>query len=296
MIIPCFNHGQFLIEAIASFERGAPPNCELIIVNDGSTEPRTLEILNVLRGAGYFIMDQENQGLSAARNAGIKAAAGRYILPLDADNKLRAGFMEAAIAILNGSRETGIVYGYRQFFGTRTDVDEVAEFDLEEMLTFNYIDASAVFRKQVWADCGGYDQRLSPLEDWDLWIGAAEKGWRFQRLLQVTFDYRMRPESLLSLVDNAEFLDPILERIITKHYQLYQPRLIKQLAKMKRSAAHLTVSVRSLSEENAFLRKELLAAAAEVQLKEQATINGKLIRRLKNSPGRLFTWLASRAR
>lgn len=260
VIIPCFDDGQFLIEAIASVDRVAPENCELIVVNDGSKEPRTLEILKSIRDAGYLVVDQVNQGLSAARNAGISLATGRYILPLDADNRIRAGFVEAGINILDSSSEIGIVYGYRQFFGMKTDVDEVGEFDLEEILTFNYIDAGAIFRKQVWEDCGGYDQRISPLEDWDLWIGAAEKGWRFHRLPQATFEYRVRPESLLSLIDNAEFLDQLLENMITKHCELYKPRLVKQLAKMKRSAAHLTVSVRQLSEENDLLRRELLAA------------------------------------
>jgi glycosyltransferase involved in cell wall biosynthesis len=260
VIIPCFDDGQFLIEAIASVDRVAPENCELIVVNDGSKEPRTLEILQILRDAGYFLVDQANQGLSAARNAGISLATGRYILTLDADNRILAGFVEAGIKILDSLSEIGIVYGYRQFFGMKTDLDEVAEFDLEEILRFNYIDAGAIFRKQVWADCGGYDQRISPLEDWDLWIGAAEKGWRFHRLPQVTFEYRVRPESLVSLVDNAEFLDQLLEYMITKHYELYKPRLVKQLAKMKRSAAHLTVSFRRLSEENDLLRRELLAA------------------------------------
>lgn len=260
VIIPCCDDGQFLIEAIASFERVAPKNCELIVVNDGSTELRTLEILKILRDAGYCLLDQVNQGLSSARNAGISLAAGRYILPLDADNRMRPGFVEAAIEILDSTSEIGIVYGYRQFFGMKTGLDEVAEFDLEEMLMFNYIDAGAVFRREVWADCGGYDQRMSPLEDWDLWISAAEKGWRFHRLPQVTFDYRVRPGSLLSLVDNGDFLDHLLESMMTKHYELYQPRLVKQLAKMKRSAAHLTVSFRRLSEESDLLRKELLAA------------------------------------
>jgi glycosyltransferase involved in cell wall biosynthesis len=273
VIIPCRDDGQFLIEAIASFERVAPKNSQLIVVNDGSTELRTLEILKILREAGYSLLDQAPHGLSAARNAGISQASGRYILPLDADNRMRAGFVEAAIEILDSTSEIGIVYGYRQFFGMKTGLDEVAEFDLEEMLTFNYIDAGAVFRREVWADCDGYDQRMSPLEDWDLWISAAEKGWRFHRLPQVTFEYRVRPGSLLSMVDNAEFLDHLFESLMTKHYEIYQPRLVKQLAKMKRSAAHLTVSFRRLSEENDLLRKELLAAKSGMN-KSGAMITG----------------------
>jgi glycosyltransferase involved in cell wall biosynthesis len=299
VIIPCFDDGQFLIEAIASFERVVPKNCELIVVNDGSKEPRTLEILKTLRDAGYSILDQENQGLSEARNAGIRLAAGRYILPLDADNRLRAGFVEAATEILDSSSEIGIVYGYRQLFGMKTELDKVAEFDLEEILTFNYIDAGAMFRKQVWADCGGYDQRVSPLEDWDLWIGAAERGWRFHRLPQVTFEYRVRPDSLLSMVDNAELLDHLLESMIIKHYELYEPRLVRQLAKMKRSSAHLTVSLRRLSEENDLLRRGLLTAKHKIEPSDgiKNSRGWRLltyVRRIRRNVPRLLTFWKSR--
>jgi glycosyltransferase involved in cell wall biosynthesis len=284
VVIPSFDDGQFLIEAIASCERVAPKNCELIVVNDGSKQPRTLEILEILRAAGYFLVDQVNQGLSTARNAGIGLACGRYILPLDADNKIRARFIEDAIRALDSSPEIGIVYGYRQFFGMRTGIDEVAEFDLDEILTFNYIDACAIFRKQVWADCGGYDQRVSPLEDWELWISAAEKGWRFHRLPRVTMEYRTRPESLLSMVDDAEFLDKMLEYIITKHYELYKPRLVKQLVKMKRSSVHLTVSVQKLTLENDLLRRDLAAKHDAVQsLTQQVSLNDALSGAIKNS-------------
>ena len=294
VVIPCFDSGQFMLEAVAGFDRLAAPNCELLIVNDGSKEPRTLEILKILKDAGYFIIDQENQGLSAARNTGIRAAAGRYILPLDADNRLRAGFIETALKILDSMPDVGVVYGFRQFFGLKNNIDEVAEFDLDELLTFNYIDACAVFRKQAWADCGGYDQKMSPLEDWDLWIGASEKGWKFHRLQQITFDYRVRPESLISMVDNPEFLDQLLESMMIKHYELYEPRFVKQLAKMKRSSAHLAASINRLSEENEVLRKELSAANERRNLEGQGLIT--LLRRVRQKLSRYSASLKNRFR
>ena len=78
-------------------ERTAPPNCELIIVNDGSRQPRTLEILALLKELGYYVHDQPNLGLSGARNAAIARARGRYILPLDDDNRLRPGYISDAV-------------------------------------------------------------------------------------------------------------------------------------------------------------------------------------------------------
>src|SRR5262249_14968078 len=157
----------FLVESIASVERFAPSNCELIIVNDGSEQPRTLKIFEILRRCGYLILDQENKGLSAARNSGIAMARGRYILPLDDDNRIRAGFIQDAIRVLDSEPEVGVVYGGRHDFGLRTEDWEVPEFDLILILKGNYIDACAVFRKQVWDECGGYDPLMPQLEDWE---------------------------------------------------------------------------------------------------------------------------------
>ena len=154
VVIPCLDHGQFLIEAVASVERSAPSGSELIIVNDGSRQPRTLEVLAVLRQAGYHVIDQEQSGLPVARNRGIEAARGRYVLPLDADNRLRPGFPAAALRVLDASPEVGVVYGDCQEFGRRSGRREVGDASLARLLWGNYIDACAVFRKDLWSDVG----------------------------------------------------------------------------------------------------------------------------------------------
>ncbi|MGH9823899.1 MAG: glycosyltransferase, partial [Blastocatellia bacterium] len=160
IVTPCYNQGALLIEAIASVERFAPSDCELIIVNDGSEQPRTLEIFEVLKRSGYFIVDGENLGLSAARNAGVAMARGRYILPLDDDNRIKQNFIADASQVLDSSPDVGVVYGDRYDFGLRAGVQRIAEFDLTKILSGNYIDACAIFRRQVWQDCGGYDPRM----------------------------------------------------------------------------------------------------------------------------------------
>jgi hypothetical protein len=225
VITPCYNHGEFLVEAVASFERNAPPEAELLIVNDGSTQERTLEVLAALRGAGYRVLDQPNRGLVAARNAGIEAARGGYILPLDSDNRLRAGFMEAAIARLDADPAAGVVYGDRCEFGLRSGRVRVPEFDLDRLLTGNYIDACAVFRRQAWEQCGGYDPALTAWEDWELWIAIASRGWRFHHLESVTFDYRVRPDSMVVACQDAAVGQPLQEHIVQKHRELYLARL-----------------------------------------------------------------------
>ena len=225
LIIPCHNHGEFLIEAIASAERFAPDGCELIVVNDGSNQPRTLEVLEAIRNAGYWVIDEPHSGLAAARNRGIALARGRYILPLDADNRICEGFAEEAIRVLDGHPGVGVVYGDRYDFGKRHGRAHVPAFDLDTILLGNYIDACAVYRKALWSDCGGYDVRLSALEDWELWIAASERGWQFHHLDAVTFEYRVRPESLVSSTLIPEVLAELRTHVLHKHSTLFLQRM-----------------------------------------------------------------------
>jgi glycosyltransferase involved in cell wall biosynthesis len=237
IVIPCYNDRDFLLDAVASVERHALDGSELILVNDGSTEPRTLQILRSLRLLGYAVVDQENAGLSAARNTGVRVARGRYVLPLDADNRIRPGFLEAAVTCLESRPEVGVVYGDRELFGWRSGRVRVAEFDLETMLRSNYIDACAVYRREVWNDSGGYDTNLTGLEDWDFWIGAAKHGWRFHHLGEAAFDYRVRPGSLVEESLRPKVLERLLSHIHRKHEEVFRANLPRPLRWVRGPAA-----------------------------------------------------------
>jgi hypothetical protein len=251
VVIPCYEQGIFLVEAVASVERCAPPNCELVIVNDGSREPRTLEILDGLKRFGYFVHDQDNRGLAGARNAGIELARARYILPLDADNRIRAHYLQDAIRVLDAQPDVGVVYGDRFEFGLSRPRQEIPDFDLKSLLERNYIDACAVLRKQVWVDCHGYDAAIYGMEDWDLWIHAAERGWRFHHLPYLAFDYRVRPGSLLSRA--VLMLDEIRPRLRNKHGDLY----------WKATQDDVQTLAQRLAEQAAMHEQQLQAQAAE---------------------------------
>src|SRR6266540_5603640 len=120
LITPCYNHGIYIHEAIASipYEK-LTYEIEHIIVNDGSTDPFTLEKLNQLEENGYKVIHQENLGLAAARNNAIKVAKGKYILPLDSDNKLHENYLTKAVEILENDDSIDVVYGDCLFFGEK---------------------------------------------------------------------------------------------------------------------------------------------------------------------------------
>lgn len=225
VVIPCYELGELLVEAVASVERTAAGSCELIVVDDGSRQPRTLEVLAALRQGGYRVLDQPNSGLAAARNRGIAEARGRYILPLDADNRLAPEFIAAAIQVLDSRPEVGVVYGDRLDFGARAGRQPIREFDLPELLWANYIDACAAYRREIWEACGGYDAGALVWEDWELWVAIAERGWRFHRLPAVTFEYRVRPNSMLAEAEREGIRPQVRGHVYRKHHGLYAEHL-----------------------------------------------------------------------
>ena len=266
IVIPCHDDGELLIEAVASAERSAPERAELLIVDDGSTAARTLEVLDVLRRAGYSVVDQENAGLSAARNRGFAAARGRYVLPLDADNRLRPGFAEEAIRRLDAEPEVGVVYGDRVEFGVRSGTVLVPDFDLDLLLAGNYVDACAVVRKETWAACGGYDLESWAWEDWELWMSVAERGWRFLHLPGVAFDYRVRPRSLGTAALRPEAGRPLQAHIVRRHQDLYVEHLPEVLLRIQDHIAARRASEAALARE---------AAAKENALREVAGLRAE---------------------
>ncbi len=225
VVIPCYNHGEFILQAIASVESCQAKVYEILIVNDGSTDPLTQKVLQALSERGYSVIHQENQGLASARNHGISLAKGRYILPLDSDNKIRPNYITKAIKILDRQPEVGVVYGNFEFFGDVTGMQKVPEFDINLIVRGNYIDACAVFRKIAWQDAGGYDERIPEklgYEDWDFWLSVAEKGWQFYHIDEVLFDYRLRSNSMVSRCNLPEKRWELFRYISTKHIGLYQ--------------------------------------------------------------------------
>jgi len=231
VVIPCFNHGEFLLAAVASVEDSEEAVFELLIVNDGSTDPFTMEVLERLRAGGYRVLDQPNRGAGAARNAGIRASRGLYILPLDADNRIRPSYLRRAAEIFAASPAVGVVYGDAALAGDHSGLWRMPEFDLEEMATGNRIDACGAFRREVWDECGGYDEDMQlGWEDWDFWLSVTERGWPFVHIPEVLFDYRLRSESMSPSGARQDGRRQMLEVIIAKHPDIFQSRLPRMFA------------------------------------------------------------------
>jgi len=198
IVIPCFNHGAMLREALTSLEEVRNENLlEVIIVDDGSSDAETIRILKEVAEAGYNVVSQPNGGLGAARNAGIRGAKGEFILPLDSDNRLRRVYLEQGVSLLKENPSLGVIYADAEYFGEKTGRWQVQEFDLLSLIRMNFIDACALYRKALWEGVGGYDEQMPwmGLEDWDFWLRVACHGGSFFHLPAVGFDYRVRSDS-----------------------------------------------------------------------------------------------------
>jgi glycosyltransferase involved in cell wall biosynthesis len=234
VVIPCFNHGEFLQEAVESVARVGREDFELIVVDDGSTDERTRREMDALSARGIKVIGQENKGLAAARNAGVLSARGEYIFPLDADDRVRSGWIDRGIGILSTDPQVGVVYGDAQCFGIRENLWCTAPFDTTRLLVRNFIHASALYRRSVWEQNGGDDGTLpvQGFEDWDFWLGALEHGWQFAYLPEVFFDYRQAEGSMLTRTRGYE--SQVEEFVRAKHGCLYG-RAWRQLERERES-------------------------------------------------------------
>ena len=197
VVIPCFEHGEFLAEAVDSAlgQEGGPPR--VVVVDDGSRDgstPRALEQLP----SGVELLRQDNAGVAAARNAGAATAATPYLLMLDADDRLRPGALRTLRAPLEADPALGFTYGDSEFFGAWSGRLAFPEYDPYRLLHRSTITATSLMRRELFEAVGGFDPALPGYEDWDFYLGALERGRRGRRVPEVVLDYRRHESSRLS--------------------------------------------------------------------------------------------------
>ena len=221
VIIPCYNQGMYLKEAIDSVLNQTFQDFEIIVVNDASTDEETKRVFSEFDvPKAHVISFEENQGPSAARNAAIKEAEGKYILPLDADNKIGPTYLEKAFEILEKNTSVGIVYCKAELFGKERGEWDLKPYSLKEVLNCNCIFVSAVFRKSDWAAVGGFNgNMIYSLEDWDFWLSLIEKGVEVYQIPEFLFFYRKHSVSRSVLALGSE--KKATRQIILNHLSLY---------------------------------------------------------------------------
>lgn len=225
VIIPCYNHGKYLDEAVTSVLAQTFDDVEIIVVDDGSSEAATIELLRGYHRPKTRVLHTVNMGLAAARNNGINVASGRYILPLDADDRIEPKYLEQAVAVLEQQPGVGIVYCRARLFGAVESEWLLPEYSLERMLLDNVIFCSALFRRSDWEAVGGYDPgMIHGWEDYDFWLAIIERGGGVVRLPEILFCYRVASDSMVRSKEKWQKVE-MFRRIYNRHQQLFSDNI-----------------------------------------------------------------------
>lgn len=224
VIIPFFNMGDFVKDAIESVILQSYSNVEIILVDDGSTDESSIAIIDNLTLPNGKIIRTSNNGLSAARNVGIENSRGRFIVPLDADDMLAPSFIEECLSVLKSNINIGVVFSEVRAFGDCDERLDFGDFDLQKMLFHNGVVATAIYRKEHWVEFGGYKECMNlGLEDHEFWMNFFEAGLRFERVNKDLFYYRQYPTSMSKTVNKAEGnYRSMMLKIFNSHIGLYR--------------------------------------------------------------------------
>jgi glycosyltransferase involved in cell wall biosynthesis len=181
VIIPTFNRAEFLPTAVES-ARQAGSNLEIIVIDDGSSDD-TAAVCGGLEGIRYLRLPC-NQGLAAARNAGIRASAAEFIAFLDDDDLRLPGSIDLQVQALRTAPDAGLCYGrvlvadakYRMPTGEVIPLDlPTGDIFWKLLEGFTLAPSSIVARRKTLLDCGLFREQLRRIEDWDLWLRVSER-------------------------------------------------------------------------------------------------------------------------
>jgi glycosyltransferase involved in cell wall biosynthesis len=221
VVVTCYELGAYVGEAVASALTQAPEPPHVVVVDDGSQQPDTLAALAALP-ARVELVRQENQGVAAARNAGLGRVETPYALVLDGDDRLAPGALARLRGVLDAEPEVAFAYGLMAQFGEMGGVLRFPPYDPYALLYRHTIGLSALARTEVFEGTGGFDPTFGEYEDWELWLHALACGWRGQQVPEVTLHYRRRAGSKFGS-DRRAYRGAV-HRLRAKHAGLYARR------------------------------------------------------------------------
>jgi glycosyltransferase involved in cell wall biosynthesis len=206
VVIPLFNHADFVVGAIDSALRSRAVLVEIVVVDDGSTDDSAAVVAEAIRTRPWarikLVRHPENRGLAAARNSGFEHSTCEAVFLLDADNEVYADGIARLCRALNGSG-ADFAYGILACFGDEQKLLSHYPWNLAQLCRQNYIDAMALVRKGLWARIGGYSSGPNDIaygwEDYQFWLGAAAAAAAPAFVPELIGRYRVRHGSMISI-------------------------------------------------------------------------------------------------
>lgn len=198
VVIPYYNLGKTLPDTVKSIKESEYKNYEIIIVNDGSTDQESIEILKEYENDEKIrIVNIDNKGLANARNVGAEAAKGEFLAFIDADDKVDKTFYKKAIDILHQYSNVSYVYSWVQYFEGSTAVWPTFNIHIPYLLCANMLAAYSVIRKNDFLNFGKNRIEMEyGMEDYDGWVSLAEHGCLGVSIPEKLNLYRVRKDSM----------------------------------------------------------------------------------------------------
>ncbi len=234
IIVPCFNHGRFVAEAVASALDQTDAEVRVVVVNDGSDDGTTPgacdDLLQTFGSDRVRVVHQQNTGLPGARNRGAQEAESEYLAFLDADDTIAPGFVSTLAKALerNPTAIDTVRVSHAYCQETLTDrahgTWRVPEWDAELLLITNLHPVTCLIRRDVFEEVGGFDASMTDgYEDWEFWVRLSARGYRGVRVAEPLFFWRRHSQDTM-IHDAVTRHDQLYSRIIDRHRDLYNTR------------------------------------------------------------------------
>lgn len=204
IIIPAFQQAEYLESAIESAYNQTMSPLEIIVINDGSTDA-TQEIAERYMFKQFpaiespvRVINQVNKGLPSARNTGIMAATGDYVLPLDADDILKENAIEKITAAILQT-DADIIAPSFETFGKSNETVILQAPTIEDFKTANRIGYFSAVRRAALIEVGGYSPRMRfGFEDYHLWVNLLTRGKSLCIIQDPLVMYRVKDKSMIT--------------------------------------------------------------------------------------------------
>ena len=217
VIIPCYNSGETIEQTVKSVEKQTWSNIDLIIVNDGSDDGYTLNVLSKLTNARIF--HQKNSGLSSARNKGLANAKGNYVFFLDADDWIEIDAISKMMEFMKFSNSS-IIFSDTILEGESKGLRK-KNYNFFEQLFINHIPYCFLIEKKIFEKVGNYDEEMKVgYEDWEFNIRLARAGFFPKRIKQPLFHYRVSKSGMLNSISKNYHFETF-DYIKNKHLEIY---------------------------------------------------------------------------
>lgn len=227
-VITSYNQGEMLREAVQSVYDQTVRPARIIIVDDGSEDKDSIRILKEIETDAdapvpVQVIWQENGGVSAARNTGIRNTGSPMVLVLDGDDRLKPAYIEKVSRMLRGSSRMVAASSWMQTFGALNAAVRPGGGGMSAFLARNCCPAAHILRRRAWEMCGGYDESMrAGFEDWEFFLSMLETApdASVGIVEEILIEYRTAPAS--SNIKSMEKRLELMRRIIEKHAAAYQ--------------------------------------------------------------------------